>query len=115
MLNIEFQLGGSFFILGKSFLSHTYTTFFLDRKEIWISQPSESKYKKLILEKKPVVAHESAKKKVHKGKIAHNGRYIIWNKGLFNRLKAMADKQHASSGLMILKLSLGLFVFLGLV
>lgn len=46
LLNLEFQKDGyDSIILGKSFLTHTYTTFFLDRKEIWMTQPSMDKYK----------------------------------------------------------------------
>lgn len=38
MMSIEFQTG-SFdqLILGKAFMMHTYTTFFLERRELWVA------------------------------------------------------------------------------
>jgi hypothetical protein len=53
VLNLELQQGGNFYILGKAFLSQTYTTFFLDKGEIWLSQPSKEKYKALIDKAQP--------------------------------------------------------------
>ena len=37
LLNIEFMEGTSMMILGKAFLLNVYATFFLDRKQIWIT------------------------------------------------------------------------------
>lgn len=88
--------------MGKSFLSHTYTTFFLDRKEIWVSQPSEEKYMKLIEEKKEKskLAHESMKK--HNLSI----RKKIWNNSDYQRMVGKAESQHMSSYDSIMTLGL---------
>jgi hypothetical protein len=46
---------------------HTYTTFFLDRKEIWISQPSFERYEEMITRHaKSHTGHYSTKRKTVK-------------------------------------------------
>lgn len=57
LLRLEFQSGGFEMILGQTFLATTYTSFFLDRREIWITQPG------IIPSKKSSPAADSAPKK----------------------------------------------------
>lgn len=73
MFNIEFQVDGDFFILGKAFLTYTYTTFFLDRKEIWLSQPSEDKFTSDSLKKKGDLRNGGGLEGVKMGKVGRRG------------------------------------------
>jgi hypothetical protein len=96
MLNIEIQNNASYVILGKSFLASTYSTFFLDRREIWLSQPGADKYKALIAKNK---AHGAANS--HMGR-ADNGltpdpfseeeeKNTVWTTSDFERMRHMAE------------------------
>lgn len=44
LMNFEFSSNNEYMVLGKAFIMNSYTTFFLDRREIWISNPQEDKF-----------------------------------------------------------------------
>lgn len=86
MMNIEFQTGDmDQVILGKAFMTHTYTTFFLERSELWVAQPKIEKYKELA-SKKDHKLHNSA---THKKAI-----FEVWNQEKFAHLAEIAKREH---------------------
>lgn len=56
IFKIEFQQNGTEIVLGKAFLSETYTGVFYDKKQIWFSQPNSVRRKR----KKMRTTHKEA-------------------------------------------------------
>lgn len=87
MLLIEFQTGNfEQIILGKAFMTNTYTTFFLERRELQVAQPKIEKYKDLVKKKDH---------KIHGAALQKKTSFQVWDQQKLAHLAQIAEKEHS--------------------